>query len=148
MPRSPPAAPLYQGSALVDMYAKGLVAIPAFLRAAGDFEVHVMALFDHPRHPCIAAVHASRVESAEWILGAESAHAFAMIESAPWDAKGRIVLPARLVCKAKIEDRVLFVGCGPTFQMWSPAVALEQGTERFRALAARHLKRDLGTVQA
>ncbi|MBT5373256.1 MAG: division/cell wall cluster transcriptional repressor MraZ [Rhodospirillaceae bacterium] len=46
--------------------------------------------------------------------------AFAEAEQLALDNDGRVVLPRPLADHAKIEDRVLFVGNGPTFQMWRP----------------------------
>jgi len=36
------------------------------------------------------------------------------------DDDGRIVLPKRLSSHAQITNNILFVGKGPTFQMWNP----------------------------
>ena len=41
-----------------------------------------------------------------------------------FDGEGRIVLPTELVRHASMTDAAVFVGCGPTFQIWEP--------ERFR----------------
>jgi MraZ protein len=41
-----------------------------------------------------------------------------------FDGEGRIVLPAEFVHHASLSDAAVFVGCGPTFQIWEP--------ERFR----------------
>ena len=41
-----------------------------------------------------------------------------------FDGEGRIVLPSDLVRHANLSDAAVFVGCGPTFQIWEP--------ERFR----------------
>ncbi|BDB96240.1 division/cell wall cluster transcriptional repressor MraZ [Candidatus Hydrogenosomobacter endosymbioticus] len=45
---------------------------------------------------------------------------FADSHSLSFDGDGRIVLPEVLCEHAFIEDEVMFVGCGPTFQIWSP----------------------------
>ena len=36
------------------------------------------------------------------------------------DKDGRVILPKKLIKHAKISDQVLFVGLGPTFQIWEP----------------------------
>lgn len=41
-----------------------------------------------------------------------------------FDGEGRVVLTADLVRHANLSDAAIFVGCGPTFQIWEP--------ERFR----------------
>lgn len=139
MNRTPSTPPLYFGSALADLDPKGLVTIPAFLRAAGDPGERAMALFAHPRFPCLVGLHENRLEAAASMPEAAIRHGFAMADSVPLDRKGRILLPARLRALAKLDDRVLFVGCGPTFETWNPAVAIEQGGEALRALAAAQL---------
>ena len=45
---------------------------------------------------------------------------FGEAEQLPFDREGRIILPKKLINHAEIENSVLFVGLGPTFQMWNP----------------------------
>ena len=45
---------------------------------------------------------------------------FGEAEQLPFDKEGRIILPKSLIKHASIEREVLFVGLGPTFQMWNP----------------------------
>ena len=45
---------------------------------------------------------------------------FGEAEQLPFDKEGRIVLPKKLINHAKISKEVLFVGLGPTFQLWNP----------------------------
>ena len=45
---------------------------------------------------------------------------FGEAEQLPFDKEGRIVMPKKLVEHALIKNEVLFVGLGPTFQMWNP----------------------------
>ena len=45
---------------------------------------------------------------------------FGEAEQLPFDKEGRIILPKKLVDHAKIDKDVLFVGLGPTFQIWNP----------------------------
>lgn len=47
-----------------------------------------------------------------------------MVELA-WDADGRIVLPEPLIAHAGIDGQAMFVGMGPSFQIWEPG-AYEQ----------------------
>lgn len=53
------------------------------------------------------------------------------------DKEGRILIPENLVAHAGLTEAVLFMGIGPTFQIWEPAAA-----ERRRA-EARIRSRDL-----
>ena len=43
-----------------------------------------------------------------------------LAEQLPFDKDGRVTLPKKLIIHAKIESNVMFVGLGPTFQMWNP----------------------------
>ena len=45
---------------------------------------------------------------------------FGEAEQLPFDKDGRVTLPKKLIIHAKIESNVMFVGLGPTFQMWNP----------------------------
>ena len=45
---------------------------------------------------------------------------FGEAEQLPFDKEGRIILPKSLIKHASIAKEVLFVGLGPTFQMWNP----------------------------
>ena len=45
---------------------------------------------------------------------------FGEAEKLPFDKEGRIILPKNLIKHAEIKNEVLFVGLGPTFQMWNP----------------------------
>ncbi len=37
-----------------------------------------------------------------------------------FDSDGRVILPESLLKKAKIKDKAVFVGKGPTFEIWQP----------------------------
>ena len=45
---------------------------------------------------------------------------FGEAEQLPFDKEGRIIIPKNLIKHATISNEVLFVGLGPTFQMWNP----------------------------
>jgi MraZ protein len=36
------------------------------------------------------------------------------------DSDGRVILPESLLKKAKLKDKAVFVGKGPTFEIWQP----------------------------
>jgi len=46
---------------------------------------------------------------------------FGEAEQLAFDKQGRIILPKKLVEHANIKNNVLFVGLGPTFQIWNPS---------------------------
>ncbi len=45
---------------------------------------------------------------------------FGEAEQLAFDKQGRIILPKKLIDHAGIKKNVLFVGLGPTFQIWDP----------------------------
>ena len=45
---------------------------------------------------------------------------FGEAEQLPFDKEGRIVIPKKLIDHAGLSKEVLFVGLGPTFQIWNP----------------------------
>ena len=45
---------------------------------------------------------------------------FGEAEQLPFDKEGRIILPKKLINHAEIDKNVMFVGLGPTFQLWNP----------------------------
>ena len=51
---------------------------------------------------------------------------FADCEHLSFDSEGRITLSENLLNHARIQDRVAFVGCGSTFQMWEPEAFTQQ----------------------
>jgi len=54
-------------------------------------------------------------------------------EELPFDGEGRVLLPRRLVDLAEIAEQAIFVGVGPTFQIWNP--------DRYEDFEAGALKR-------
>jgi MraZ protein len=45
---------------------------------------------------------------------------FGEAEKLPFDKDGRVILPKKLINHAEIDKNVMFVGLGPTFQLWNP----------------------------
>lgn len=45
---------------------------------------------------------------------------FGEAEKLPFDKQGRVILPKKLMHHSDITDKALFVGLGPTFQIWKP----------------------------
>jgi len=130
--------------------AKGRVSVPAHFRAAlknGDGNAAQLVLRPSHQHPCIEAWPApifaelekqlNRLEvfspAQEDLAAALYADAFP-VES---DKEGRIVLPDHLVSHAGLQDSVVFMGLGRTFQIWEPAAAERRRAEA-RARAREH----------
>jgi len=113
---------------------KGRVSVPAPFRAA--LAPHSAKGIVAYRAVKLAAIEASGIDRAEDLsrridrlpeLSDERDALSAILgELRPldFDSEGRILLPADLVRHASMSDTAVFVGCGPTFQIWEP--------ERFR----------------
>lgn len=50
-----------------------------------------------------------------------TASVFADAEALLFDSEGRVMLSEAMIHHAQLEDKVCFVGRGPTFQLWHPA---------------------------
>ncbi len=55
------------------------------------------------------------------------------------DKEGRIILGDMLMAHAGITDNVVFMGTGPTFQIWEPASARRRAAEARQLVNARSL---------
>jgi len=49
-----------------------------------------------------------------------TASVFADADPLSFDSEGRILLNTSLITHAELQDQVMFVGRGPTFQLWHP----------------------------
>lgn len=111
--------------------AKGRVSVPARFRAAIDretydgivvtpsFECDAIDACDHNRITQIAeAIDDPALYTEDQRLLAESFLSRSL--ELPLDENGRVQLPQNFLTHAGIEGRALFVGIGPTFQIWHP----------------------------
>lgn len=58
------------------------------------------------------------------------------------DSDGRVILPESLIKKAKLKDLAVFVGKGPTFEIWEPKAFEEYMSKaKFAAKEKRNLLR-------
>ena len=64
---------------------------------------------------------------------------FGEAEQLPFDKEGRIILPKKLIQHAKIAKEVLFVGLGPTFQMWNPSAYDKKKMETIKIAGKKNL---------
>lgn len=127
--------------------AKGRVSIPALFRNAlkqGGEDALSLILRPSHLHPCIEAWPPARFAALETplaqysILSPEHQDLATSIYSEAFpietDKEGRILLPDHLVAHAGLTDAVLFMGVGPTFQIWEPGAAARRRAEaRVRA---------------
>ena len=142
----------FLGSHLNRLDAKKRVSVPAAFRAtlrqAGDADgAGQIILRPSHLHACIEAWPMARFAALETpleqysLLSSEHQDLATSIYADAFpvdiDKEGRILLPEHLVVHAGLTEAVLFMGIGPTFQIWEPAAA-----ERRRA-EARVRSRDL-----
>ena len=142
---------LFQGSALNAVDAKGRLSVPAFIRQIVERRgggSHVV-LSMHPSLTCVVGYDgryaetlwetATRQREKEENEGIDALAAFdregglfGRAITVPYDGSGRIILPARLKKRARIDDLAMFYGGGGVFTMWNPHVALEAGSRHLR----------------
>lgn len=150
---------LHNGSALNAVDAKGRLSVPAFIRAMIERRSpeKLIVLGKHEAEACLvgydanykrtvlADVNRRKLRDEEHNIDLRAHHsrnrrAFGLTESCAWDSSGRIILPPMMRRIARIEDLVLFVGAGETFELWNPQLALESGDPDLAELAAYRLE--------
>jgi MraZ protein len=150
---------LHNGSALNAVDAKGRLSVPAFIRAMIERRSpeKLIVLGKHEAEDCLigydanykrtvlADVNRRKLRDEEHGVDLRAHHArnrraFGLTESCAWDSSGRIILPPMMRRIGGIEDLVLFVGAGETFELWNPQRALDSGDAELAALAAYRLE--------
>ena len=64
---------------------------------------------------------------------------FGFLDQVGLDDSGRCTLHPMMRRRARIDEAVLIIGTGDSFEIWSPQVALEGGDSDLSDLAAYHL---------
>jgi MraZ protein len=112
--------------------SKGRVSVPASFRAVIAKE-NFSGIVVYPSfvHECVEACGMQRMEKISSSIDSmdpysEERDAFASSilgesEQLGFDADGRVTLTEKLIDKAKLKDKAIFVGKGQTFEMWNPA---------------------------
>ncbi len=142
-------APQFLSTSIHKIDRKGRVSVPASFRAALQDEAFAGVALAPPLsdQACVEGSGRSRVEQlAEAIAemnpldpntDALAMAVLAPVQMAPFDAEGRIVLPASAIERAGLTERALFAGLGRKFQIWAPeAFEAAQAATRERARAA------------
>ena len=137
--------------------AEGRFALPGFIRAAiGHAADTTILVGAHEADPCLCgfeqsyvpllAIETERRRLREQAVGeTPAAHfsrvrrAFGLIEEAVGDEEGRVRLSEWMRQRAMIEDRILIVGTGATFELWNPLLAAGSADPGLRELAAWQL---------
>lgn len=111
--------------------AKGRVSVPAQFRLSlGNKDFSGVVVYESFINDCIEGCDIERIKKLSDSIDnldpfSEERDAFAatILGSAmqlAMDADGRVILPESLLKKTAIKDKALFVGKGPTFEIWQP----------------------------
>ena len=147
----------FTGSALTAVDAKGRLSVPAGIRQKVErrSDVHAIMLASHEVSLCLAGFDVNYLkylhrdnerrrlaeeERAPLAHYSRGRRLFGGAEEVPYDASGRIVLPAKLRKRARIETLALFVGMSATFELWNPHLALESEDAEIRQIATEALE--------
>lgn len=114
---------------------KGRVSVPASFRTAlaGQSFLGIVA-YPSFKLPCVEGSGINRMEELSGRVDAmgqfsesydNASVVFSDAQQLSFDGEGRIMLPQVLAAHAGITEHAVFVGQGPTFQIWEP--------ERFKA---------------
>ncbi len=112
--------------------SKGRVSVPASFRAVIAKE-NFSGIVVYPSfvHECVEACGMERMQKISDSIDAmdpysEERDAFASSilgesDQLSFDSDGRVTLTEKLIEKAKLKDKAIFVGKGKTFEIWNPA---------------------------
>ena len=124
---------------------KGRVSVPAQFRASLTEESFGgVVVYSSFVNPCIEACGMSRIEKLSGSIdnldpfsNERDAFATAILGGSSqlqFDSEGRVTLPPELLSSAGIVEDVVFVGKGPTFEIWEPK-QFEEYSNKARKLA-------------
>ena len=124
---------------------KGRVSVPAQFRAAlTDEKFGGIVIYPSFTNACIEGASMSRIEKLSDSIDnldpfSEDRDAFATAVlggsfQLSFDSEGRVSIPSELMQNIHIIEDVIFVGKGPTFQIWEPKAYAEY-SEKARKLA-------------
>ena len=110
---------------------KGRVSVPAQFRAVlRQDEFQGIIVYPSFVNPCIEASGFSRIEEISSIIEdldpySEEKDAFATAilgdsHQLSFDSEGRVILPEVLIKNIALDDKVLFIGKGKSFEIWNP----------------------------
>ena len=122
---------LFLSTTVNKMDAKCRVSVPSTFRSSLQKQSFKgLIAFPSYKHPSIDACGIDRMERISDDLDNNNDYSqeefdlislyFGEAEQIPFDKEGRIIVPKKLIQHALIKNEVLFVGLGPTFQMWNP----------------------------
>ncbi len=111
--------------------SKGRVSVPAQFRLSlANKDFSGIVVYESFVNDCIEGCDIERIkrlsdsiDNLDPFSEARDAFATTILGSAmqlAMDADGRVILPENLLKKTAIKDKALFVGKGPTFEIWQP----------------------------
>jgi MraZ protein len=112
--------------------AKGRVSLPSQFRSSLIIDKSAVAIvYESFINDCVEGCDLERIQRLSGSIDeldpfSEERDAFATVVlggsiQLSIDGDGRIILPENLLKKAKIKDSAVFVGKGPTFEIWEPS---------------------------
>ena len=148
---------LFIGNALCPIGAGGRMTLPAFVRTTLSLRASARRMFVglHEADTCLVAFDPGELAElrsdcrrrriAEEGFAQDQSHMrlrriFGMMDDVWVRDSGRIVLSPMLQRRARIENAVLVIGTGGSFELWNPQLALDAGDPDLRELAAFHLE--------
>ena len=122
---------LFLSSVTNKIDSKSRVSVPSSFRSAfKNLSFKGIIAFPSYSNKCIDSCGIDRMERISESLDQDNGYTkeefelislyFSAAERLPFDKEGRVIIPKILVNHAEIKDTVLFVGLGPTFQIWEP----------------------------
>lgn len=110
---------------------KGRISVPAQFRASlNNKDFAGIVVYESFINDCIEGCDIERIKQLSQSIDnldpfSESRDAFATTilggaMQLGFDADGRVILPESLIKKAAITEKAVFVGKGPTFEIWHP----------------------------
>lgn len=147
---------LFHGSALCEVDPDGNVLIPDFLVEALGQDTPELLVSKHSADGCLVGYGREHLDQlrtraearrlADEARGADARNhyarmrrTFGVVERMP-RTDTRLRIPAAMRHLGRIGALALFVGAGDSFEIWNPALAIENEDEQFRDLAAFQLK--------
>ena len=101
---------------------KGRVSVPAQFRAtiSGSLASQDFAgivVYESFVNECVEGCDIARIKQ---LSDAMATTVLGCAVQLPLDGDGRIILPESLIKKAGLDDKAIFIGKGPTFEIWNP----------------------------
>ena len=141
---------LFLSTTLNKIDSKSRVSVPASFRSSlSDQSFKGIIAFPSYSNQCIDSCGIDRMEEIADTLDKNEDYSkeefdiislcFGEAEQLPFDKEGRVILPKRLLEHSKIKNNALFVGLGPTFQIWEPSLYEHQKKKTLRIASEKKL---------